>query len=362
MKKTILSIIAVLALSTSMNAQNLKYFSADEFPLYGKVTENTAERYTRFPAEMKDTLRKALWDLGMDSAGMCVRFRTNSTTIAAKWTSIYGLVMNHMPATGIRGLDLYTLIDGEWWQVRCTLPSTKKESERTFISDMTPEMREYMFYLPLYDGIRDFEIGIDSTAVIEQPVFASPTHNKPIVMYGTSILQGGCVSRPGMASTNIISRKLHREVINLGFSGNAFLDPVIADYMASVPDPGVYVMDNLPNCNAKRVAERTRPFVQKLRDAHPDVPIIFIEDPHYIHAYYSQKDYNNMKASNDSLKVIFNQLKKEGWKDIYYVEGARLNGEDREGTVDGSHFTDLGMTKYVEIVLPVIKKAMKLKK
>ena len=43
---------------------------------------------------------------------------------------------------------------------------------------------------------------------------------RPIVWYGTSIAQGGVVTRPGMAFTNIIARNLGREVLNFGFSGN----------------------------------------------------------------------------------------------------------------------------------------------
>ena len=70
---------------------------------------------------------------------------------------------------------------------------------------MTPEFREYKLFLPLYDGVTKLEIGIDSNASIKK---ATPNTLKPIVFYGTSITQGGCASRPGMAHTNIISRKL----------------------------------------------------------------------------------------------------------------------------------------------------------
>lgn len=357
MKRIITTISAAIFAALSLNAQ--VYFSADGFPLYGKALENTSERYTRFPAELKDSIRKELWDLSQDSAGMCVRFRTNSTSVSAKWTNIYGTSMNHMTATGIRGIDLYVWEDGKWQHVRCGQPSTKKETTKQLISGMTPEMREFTVYLPLYDGIRDFEIGIDSTAVIEQPQLNSPTREKPIVMYGTSILQGGCVTRPGMASTNIIERRLHREVINLAFSGNGRLDLEVARIMAAIPDPGVYVMDNLPNCTAERVKTATLPFINILRKAHPDTPIIFVENPYYTYAHYSGPDYDRMVAANGELKKIFDQLKKDGWKNIYYVKGDHLNGDDREGTIDGAHFTDLGMLKYCDILIPVIKKALK---
>ncbi len=34
-------------------------------------------------------------------------------------------------------------------------------------------------------------------------------------------------------------------------------------------------------------------------------------------------------------------------------------GDDGEATVDGIHFTDLGFERYVDLVLPVIRKALK---
>jgi hypothetical protein len=34
-------------------------------------------------------------------------------------------------------------------------------------------------------------------------------------------------------------------------------------------------------------------------------------------------------------------------------------GEDGDGTVDGSHFTDLGNFRYVEHIMPVLRKALR---
>jgi hypothetical protein len=33
-------------------------------------------------------------------------------------------------------------------------------------------------------------------------------------------------------------------------------------------------------------------------------------------------------------------------------------GDDGEATADGSHFTDLGMMRYVENIMPIMKKAL----
>ena len=110
---------------------------------------------------------------------------------------------------------------------------------------------------------------------------------KPIVFYGTSILQGGCATRPGMAHTNILSRRLNREAINLGFSGNGQLDLEIAELMAEI-DAGVFVLDFVPNVTVEQMETKMIPLLpHPARAAHPDTPIVFVEDPNYPHMLFS---------------------------------------------------------------------------
>ena len=215
---------ALLLLATTATAQ--VWTNADELPLYGKAREDTKERYERLPAEFEGRSRDAVWYLGRNSAGLYIRFRSNSTAIWCRWTAKFGNQMNHQTLIGKRGVDLYTLTEKNGWRFMGAGKSAINDRTTTdkIVGNMTPEWREYMLYLPLYDGVTSLEIGVDSTATVEPPKVDSPQHERPIVMYGTSILQGGCANRPGMCHTSIISRRLNREVINLGFSGNALLD------------------------------------------------------------------------------------------------------------------------------------------
>ncbi len=216
-----------LLLAAVANAQTV-YHDASTFPLLGKATESTLTRYERLPDSLQNISRKPLWDLGRNSAGLAVRFRSNSTSISAKWEVRNNMSMNHMTPTGIKGLDLYCLQDGKWIFAGSGRPQGKV-NKATIVSNMLPEEREYLLYLSLYDGVTSLSIGVDSLAEITQPAVDLPQREKPVVFYGTSILQGGCASRPGMAHTNILERWLNRECINLGFSGNALLDLEIAD-------------------------------------------------------------------------------------------------------------------------------------
>lgn len=351
----------VMALSAAFSpaiAQEIEYVDASAFELYGKVTENTSALYERLPDELETVCRPPVWYLGRHSAGLFIRFRSNSTSIYARWESTFNNTMTHMTDTGTKGLDLYILHEGEWRHA-CSAQPQGKNSERKIIANMDPEFREYMLYLSLYDGVASLEIGIDEGAVIELPKVDSPSREKPIVAYGTSLLQGGCANRPGMAHMSIIGRRLDREVINLGFSGNAMLDLEIARLMASVEDPGVFYLEYVPNASAEDIDTKGEQFFRILRDAHPDVPVIFVEDVIFPYSVFENKVLAEVTKKNISQKNLFKRLKKAGEKKIYYIKADGMLGDDGEATVDGTHFTDLGAMRYVDYVLPVFRKALK---
>ena len=351
-------IAMLVTLAGSVCAQEVRYTDASAFPIYGKVSDNTDGLYERLPSYLQGISRDPVWYLGRQSAGLFVRFRSNSTTISARWESTFDNTMPHMTDTGTKGRDLYGLVDGQWRHV-CSAQPQGKRSERTIISYMDPIEREYMLYLSLYDGVTSLEIGVDENAFIDQPAIDSPSREKPIVMYGTSILQGGCANRPGMAHTNILSRRLDREVINLGFSGNALLDMEIAELMASVEDPGVFVLDYVPNASAESIKEVGEEFFRIIRNAHPEVPVVFIEDVIFPHSLFDNKILKEVTDKNLAQKELFRRLKKSGEKKIYYISAEGMIGDDGEATVDGIHFTDLGAMRYVDFILPTIKKAMR---
>ncbi len=360
------SVILAAALLTALaaSAEGIVYHNASEFPLFGKCIDSTSARYERFPAAFEKTSRKTLWDLSRNSAGLYLRFRTNSTCVVAKWKSTSpSQYMPHMTDAGDNGLDLYILTEKDGWRFAGSgfewNGRGKEVKTKTLISNMKPQMRECILYLSLYNGITDLEIGVDDGAVIEGPAVDSPKSGDPVVMYGSSILQGCSASRPGMVFTSIIERKLDREVINLGFSGNALLDLEVAEYMTRVENPSLFVLDYVPNASVKQIEETGEKFFRILRDAHPGVPVVFIEDPTYPHSRFDERMRAEIESKNIAQKALFQKLKKAGEKKIYYVSTDGLIGDDGEATVDGIHFTDLGMVRYTEKVLPVIRKALK---
>jgi len=191
----------VPAIAFPATADSLKYVNAADFQLIGKGFADTQNTYDRLPASIEGKTRLPVWQLSKNCSGLAVRFRTNSSVIAAKWEVTGDVVMNHFAPTGIKGLDLYALRKGKWQFVRSGRP-TGKTTSAVIINHMKGIDTEYMLYLPLYDGLENLEIGVKSTAIIGNPLVDSPRREKPVVFYGTSITQGGCASRAGMAYPN----------------------------------------------------------------------------------------------------------------------------------------------------------------
>lgn len=344
------------AISAAVKADQLAYYDAREFPILGTVCADGEHPFWRLPDSLASVSRPELFALGKNSAGIAVRFATDATAIGATWKSLNKFNMNHMTPTGIRGLDLYVMLpDSTWTTVGSARPMQNAHATRTVImQNMRKEMREYMLYLSLYDGVDSLYIGVDSTATISQPWLDLPSRVKPIVMYGTSVLQGGCANRPGMVHTSILGRMLNREVYNFGFSGNAKLDYEIAELMATI-DAGVYVIDALPNLKTPEIKERMERFFQIIRSRRPETPVIFVESVIFPITRHDQETLETISEKNRTLAQIFARLNANGEKNIYYFKGDDILGDCWEGTVDNYHLTDLGFSTFARNFYPLLR-------
>lgn len=357
MKQYIVYLILIFFFSPGLSAQTV-FYDAAAFPLLGKISTETETRYERLPASLNGKTRAPVWHLGKNTSGLAVRFRTNSTAISARWDLLEDVKMNHMTEVGIKGLDLYVWENDHWQFVNSGRPSGKS-NEKNIIANMMPKQREYLLFLPLYDGLVKLELGIDSASTILQPAWAFPQKNNPIVVYGTSITQGGCATRPGMSYTNILMRNFNREVINLGFSGNGQLDYEIAEVMAKRKDAALFILDFIPNVNAQQIKDKTEKFVNIIRKDNNSTPILFIETVIFPHSLYDKNMYAVLVEKNKLLRKEYEKMKNRGDKNVFYLSGKDLIGNDGEATVDGIHFTDVGFMRFADGISPIIKNILK---
>ncbi|MBX3254183.1 MAG: SGNH/GDSL hydrolase family protein [Chitinophagaceae bacterium] len=316
--------------------------------------ENT---YDRLPARAKPVVREEIWDLGRHSAGEYIRFSTGSDKIVVRYMVDGGLSFPHMPATGVSGVDLYAKDKAGKWQWASGKYKFGDTIEYRFGNLDLNGITEFRLYLPLYNSVKWLTIGVEERATFS---FLPKQKEKPVLVYGSSIAQGGCASRPGMAWTGILNRMLDRSVINLGFSGNGHLEKPVLELMNEI-DASVYVLDCLPNLVDRSVfppAEVKKLIINAvatLRHKHPQTPILLVE--HATTLPYSNMDtsvFNRYGNVNIVFNEAFTAIQQQGFKHVYLLTAKEM-ALNTESTVDGSHPNDLGMMEYARAYAKKLK-------
>lgn len=308
--------------------------------------------YGRLPAAAAKWVRPDVWNLSKNTAGLQFRFHTNASEIIVKYIVTGSLQMPHMPATGVSGIDLYSkTIDGSWLWAGGKFSfgdTVVYRYSNLATADQHVKNREYYLYLPLYNGIKWMEVAVPAESEF---IPLQVRNDKPVVVYGTSIAQGGCATRPGLAWTNILSRKLDRPVINLGFSGNGRLEKEVLDLVAAT-DAKIYVLDCLPNLVGDYVVngelkKRLVDAVTLLQQKRPGVPLLLADHDGYTDEGLNSAKKNNYQAANRVQQQVFDSLQAAGVKNIYLLSKEEIN-QDIESMVDGVHPNDIGMMHYAD--------------
>jgi lysophospholipase L1-like esterase len=334
------------------------WYDARDLDVEGRGWKDTEQFFHRFPARAKGKVRDGVWGLSTHSAGMCVRFATDADKIAARWTvTSRNLAMDHMPATGVSGVDLYVKDGQQWRWIGVGRPHKSPTNEATLAGGIPKGNHEFMLYLPLYNGVESLLIGVPPEATLSKAPPRPTDRARPIVYYGTSIAQGGCANRPGMAHTSILGRRLDWHVINLGFSGNGTMDPEVGTLMAEL-DAAMYVIDCAPNMSAETISQRAEPFVTSLRKARPNTPIVLVENIVYQSGYFLPGSRESYESKNRALRKAYDALIAKGVADLHYVPCDNLLGTDGEATVDGAHCTDLGFQRFADALEPVLRRIL----
>ncbi len=350
----------------SQNRTAYKWWNpaTNSFPVIeGQAWPNEVkDPYDRFPARAEKTLNPNVWNISQSSAGLYIKFKTNASDIVVRYVVKQkgSFAMNHMPATGVSGIDLYAVDhNGKWvWAPgRFSFGDTIEYRFSNLEADhvFTGRDCEYRLFLPLYNAVQWMQLGVPAdknfTALPLRP-------EKPVVVYGTSIAQGACATRPGLSWTAILERKLDSPLINLGFSGSGQLEKSVIDLMNEI-DAKLYILDCLPNLTAgfsdDEVGKRIRVSVSLLQQKHPSIPILLVEHSSgNTPGIIDTARHNGYEKVNRILRSNFAKLKREGIKNIYLLGNKEID-LDIDATVDGLHPNDIGMMRYANAYEKIIR-------
>lgn len=325
------------------------------FKVEGLYWFSKEKRYHRFPVETVPSHNKNVVQLASCTAGAQLRFRTDSCRILVSVRNTNCSGSATMTETARRGFDLYTGTPGKevFWNTALPIPGEESYVDEIFTVD-TGAMREFRLNFPLYNGVEELSIGLEEGAQILPP--APLAVNAPVVIYGTSITQGGSASRPGTAFTNRLSRLLQTEFLNFGFSGNGVNDPETAELISSIEDPALYIIDSEANSiSAELIQERVPRFLDILRKKHPETPLLIVTKVPYGPRYAA-----TIPVLKEEFRKIYLERKAAGDENIFFFDGTNFwDPADTENNIDGAHPTDQGFAYMAQKLEPVIRDLLK---
>jgi lysophospholipase L1-like esterase len=340
-----------------MNDPAPQWHDALSLTVEGRGWADTPGPYDRLPARAEGCVHELDWRFSKHSAGIVVRFVTDSPEISVSWTlKSTEVAMAHMPSTGVSGVDLYVRHQGQWCWLAALRPGTllAEKNEVRLVAGLPQAAREYSLYLPLYNGVTTVLVGIaKGSSISGAPERRGGT--RQVVFYGTSIPQGGCASRPGMAYPSIVGRRLDVPTINLGFSGSGRCEHGIVELLAEL-DPVLFVVDSVVNMEHEIVEERMANLLDVMRKRRPHARVLLMEEAVHPSVYSREKTLQTAKSA--TLQKVYDARKADWEGRLFLLRGDTLLSDDGEGTVDGIHPTDLGFQRMADAITPVVKRIL----
>jgi len=347
-----------LIVAEKIGKPDVKLYSVREepFSLYGFYNPHEEELFRRLPADVAEATSAPVARIAKAPAGGRVRFATDSSYVAIKAVMPVVGRSSHIPLEVTSGFDLYEDYEdfGESRFVKAFLPKYDLLGGYEQVIDVGErKMRYYTINFPISSNVSELYVGIEEDATLAEGL--KYRNERPIVIYGSSIVHGTGATRPGYVYSNILTRRLNMNVINLGFGGNAKGEDAIVDHMREM-DMCIFVCDYDHNApNPAHLRNTHLRMYQRFREVKPDTPYIIISRPN-IATHRVSEPYERRDIVFDTLRYA----KEQGDERIWYIDGESffLGLNENDCTIDTVHPNDMGYSLMVDGIEATIRKIM----
>ena len=351
--KRIAAALALILLSLgTLSAQTTVYRDATELTLTGKLFNDTPNPYHRV-----DTVRIKGFTESENiqircSAGLAVLFCTNAPELWLRASYGYQNRASNTMGLALRGFDLYIRMPDGRWQYAASKEGKEGEGVR-LIANMDDSLKECMLYLPMYSELYSLEIGVPEGKLIE-PI-PSPFRHR-IGIFGSSFTQGISISRTAMSYPDQFTRDTGIQMLSLGCSGNCKLQPYFAEVLKAA-DVDALVFDAFSNPAGETIRERLFPFIESIQEAHPDIPLIFMQTIHRCSTHFDQERQKVEQAKQDAAEELMKEACKK-YKNVYFIHPC-AHDEHHDTSVDGTHPDDYGYTLWARSIEKPIRRILR---
>ena len=338
-----------MIINNDIGEEDAKFFDVreDPFELYGFYNGKTEPEFKRMPDDVAKNVNTGVAFSYLFTTGGRVRFSTDSHYFAIYAELPFSEKVSHMPLSSTAGFDLYVDDPESGFSRFCKPflpPYDLKDSYESKIKFPSRKLRHFTINFPTYSKVKKLYVGLQNDTFVGQGM--KYKNEKPVVIYGSSITNGACSSRPGNTYPNVISRRMGLDYINLGFGGSCKAEDDIVEYMATLP-MCAFISEYDHNARDVEYLENTHfPMYQKIRKAHPDIPYIMISKVDF------DASYKKNLMRRDVIFESYKRARSEGDENVYFVDGSRVfRGHYKDMcTVDGTHPTDLGFAMMADAI------------
>lgn len=216
-------------------------------------------------------------------------------------------------------------------------------------------MKDITIYLPNNHQVRVYAVGITADARFQTPPpFAL---ERPLVCYGSSVLQGTGASRGSMTYPAILARQLNLDFVNLGFGGSGRAEPQVVSLVSEIDACG-FLFD-LGKSYGTQPIEVYAKMLDMIRESHPEAPI-FVVTPIYSQRERTEPEYLD---KSEKLRILMRQAAQERIQAedqrVFVVEGLDICGEaDWDAFNDPTHPNDEGNRRIAERLVTLVERVV----
>ena len=342
--------------------QYLDVRNHDAITLHGVSYDESARVFNRMDLTAAQQIagntnfsKTSVYSHARESAGGRIRFNTNSSSVTIKATLDYkDKTYASAMGDGQFGFDIYEDTAEGSIYIGTAVPQSTPSEAGEFSYEATVVLgegasRDLTIYFPLTIEVKDVKIRVDDNATVAKHSRGYAA-NEHFVYYGSSITQGGSVTKPGNSYVNIVGREFNVDYTNLGVWGSANGQQAFAEYIAGLDNMTVFVMDYDHNKNSVEDLENTHySFYETVRAAHPDIPIVMISRPGN---GIGLKEGSTVTAYDMKEVIVasYNKAKAAGDENVHFIDGEQFFGYNTQYLPDGTHPNDAGHAAMAEVV------------
>lgn len=192
-----------------------------------------------------------------------------------------------------------------------------------------------------------------------QPPAKEQCPAKTVLFYGSSITHGSNAIDASHTWASQVGYRLNMDVRNLGMAGSCYMEPAMAEYIASQGEQGkwdVAVLElgiNVLSWEEPKIYERVENIITQVAGRNPEKPVVVISP-----FYYGDEDLRGCTHGAKWRRIIPEVVQKLHYPNVHYLNGLDILGDISGMSADEIHPSIYGVQQIADRLTEQLKKIL----